>query len=132
VGAVAPGVIVFVAVAAIMGYAVMSAPPPLDEKIATFEGTGNRTTRAFEVSGCWGYEYASTGYGTIGLTVVDRDGDAPFGTEGGPQPAGNSVGGVLAAGGTFRLQIDADDDAKYVVVVCDGEGPSGGNRDNPG
>ena len=34
--------------------------------------------------------------------------------------------------GTFLLQIDADDNAKYVVVVCDGEGPNGGNRDNPG
>ena len=150
VGAVALGTVVFVAVAAIMGYAVMAASPPpqaraipppalpscpeyLDEKIATFEGSGNLTTRNFEVSGYWGYEYASTGYGNIGLTVVDGHGDELFGTEGEFFLAGNSAGGgEYAAGGTFRLQIDADDDAKYAVVVCDGAGLNGRNRDNPG
>ena len=32
----------------------------------------------------------------------------------------------------FRSRIEADDDAKYSVVVCDGTGPSSENSDKPG
>lgn len=149
-GPVALGAIVFVVDAAIMAYAAISAPQPpqargnpplarpscpgyLEEEIAAFEGSGNHTTRAFVVSGNWGYGYASTGFGTIRMTVLDGEGEAPFGTEAEPFPAGNSAGGAeYAAGGTFRLRIDADDDAKYAVVVCDGAGLNEGNRDIPG
>jgi hypothetical protein len=90
VGATALGAFVFVAVAAIVGYAAISAPPPqaravppparpscpeyLEEEVATFEGSGNRKTRAFEVRGYWGYEYAATGYGTVRMTVLDGEG----------------------------------------------------------
>jgi hypothetical protein len=136
------GAILFVAVAAVVGYQTIPPVPPedraiaspvrpscpeyLDEEVATFEGGGARTTPAFEVSGYWGLEHASTGYGTIAFTVLDEDGDAPYGTEG-PLAAGDSVGGgEYASGGTFRLEIEADDDARYAVVVCDGAGPNRG------
>ena len=142
------GAIVFVALAAIVGYRTMppvpqvsraihppgepSCPGHLEKEIAAFEDGGDRRTSAFEVSGYWGYEYASTGYGTIEMTVLDEDGDAPFGTDG-AFPAGDSVGGgEYARGGTFRLKIEADDDAKYAVVVCDGAGPSSGHGDKSG
>lgn len=147
-GATALGAVLFVALASIVGYQAMPRVPPedqtiapperpscpayLDEKVATFGGGGDRTTRAFEVSGYWGYEYASTGYGTMRITLLDESGEAPFGTEG-AFPAGDSVGGgEYADGGTFRLKIEADDDARYAVVVCDGPDPHGENRDPPG
>jgi beta-lactam-binding protein with PASTA domain len=33
--------------------------------------------------------------------------------------------------GTFRVGVEADDDAKYAVVVCGETDPSGSNRDSP-
>lgn len=147
-GARALGLVFFTAVAAVAGQATLSpvaqearamdspelpsCPGYLDQELANFEGGGDRTTPAFEASGYWGYEYASTGYGTIEMTVLDVDGGASFGTDG-PFPAGDSVGGgEYARGGTLRLEIEADDDAKYAVVVCDGAGPSSGNPDESG
>jgi hypothetical protein len=142
VGFRALGAVLFVTLASIVGYQTLppvpsedraiaspvrpSCPEYLDEEVATFEGGGARTTPAFEVSGYWGLEHASTGYGTIAFTVLDEDGDAPYGTEG-PFAAGDSVGGgEYASGGAFRLEIEADDDARYAVVVCDGAGPNRG------
>ena len=147
-GARALGLVFFASVAAVAGQATLppvpqearamvppqrpSCPGYLDQELATFEGGGDLTTSAFEASGYWGYEYASTGYGTIEMTVLDGNGDAPFGKDG-PVPAGDSGGGgEYARGGTLRLEIEADEDAKYVVVVCDGAGPSSGNSDKPG
>ncbi len=147
-GSRALGLVLFVTLASIVGYQTLppvpsenraiapperpSCPGHLDKEVATFEGGGTRTTPAFEVGGYWGLEYASTGYGTIALTVVDEDGEAAYGTEG-PFAAGDSVGGgEYAHGGTFRLKIEADDDARYAVVACDGEGPRGGDPDKPG
>lgn len=147
-GARALGLVLFVALASIVGYQTLPPVPPgdraiapperpscpghLDREVAAFEGGGTRTTPAFEVGGYWGYEYASTGYGTIEMTVLDVGGAAPSGTDG-PFPAGDSVGGgEYARGGTLRLEIEADDDAKYAVVVCDGAGPSSGSRDKSG
>ena len=147
-GARALGLVLFAAVAAVAGQATLppvsqearaTAPPErpscpgyLDQELATFEGSGDLTTPAFEANGYWGYEYASTGYGTIKMTVLSGNGDAPFGTDG-PFSAGESVGGgEYARGGTLRLEIEADDDAKYAVVVCDGAGPSGRNGGKPG
>jgi hypothetical protein len=146
-GATVLGLVLFVTLAAVAGYQAMprvpseaqaiapperpSCPEYLDEEVATFGGDGDRITRAFEVRGYWGYEYASTGYGTMRMTLLDEDGEAPFGTEG-AFPAGNSVGGGESAhGGTFRLKIEADD-ARYAVVVCEGPGPNGEDRDKPG
>lgn len=147
-GARALGLVFFASVAAVAGQAALppvpqearaivppqrpSCPGNLDQELAAFEGGGDRTTPAFEANGYWGYEYASTGYGTIEMTVLDGKGDAPFGTHG-PVPAGDSVGGgEYARGGTLRIEIEADDGAKYAVVVCDGAGPSSGNGDEPG
>lgn len=144
VGAGTLGAILFVALATIVGYRTMPPVPPEDraiapperpacpghlgEEIAYFEGGGDMVTPEFEVEPMWGYEYASTGYGTIEMTLLDKDGDAPFGTDG-PFPAGASAGGgESAAGGAFRLEIDADDDARYAVVVCDG---AGAEREDP-
>jgi hypothetical protein len=146
-GATALGLVLFVTLAAVAGYQAMprvpsedqaispperpSCPEYLDEEVATFGGGYDRITRAFEVRGYWGYEYASTGYGTMQMTLLDEDGEAPFGTES-AFPAGNSVGGGESAhGGTFRLKIEADD-ARYAVVVCEGQGPNGEVRDDPG
>lgn len=148
VGVEALGAIVFVVLAAVVGYRTMPPMPPepealslpdepscpeyLEEQIAAFEGRGDLTTLAFETTGYWGYEYASTGYGNIAMTLLDEEGDVPYGTEG-PVPAGDSVGGgEYADGGVFRLKIEADDDAKYAVVICEGAGPSRGPPDNPG
>ena len=142
VGARTLGAILFVALATVVGYRTMppearaivppelpSCPEYLGEEIASFGGGGDMVTPEFEVEPMWGYEYASTGYGTIEMTLLDKDGDAPFGTEG-PFPAGDSTGGGdYASGGTYRLRIDADD-ARYEVVVCDAAGS--GNGEDPG
>ncbi len=147
-GARALGLVFFAAVAAVAVQATLppvsqearavapperpSCPGYLDQELATFEGGGDLTTPAFEATGYWGYEYASAGYGTIKLTVLNGEGDAPYGTDG-PSSAGESAGGgEYARGGTLRLRIEADDDAKYAVVVCDGAGPSNGDSDKPG
>jgi hypothetical protein len=147
-GARALGLVFFAAVAAVAGQATLppvsqearamapperpSCPEYLDHELATFEGGGDLTTPPFDANGYWGYEYASTGYGTVKMTVLNGNGDAPFGTDG-PFSAGDSVGGgEYARGGTLRLEIEADDDAKYSVVVCEGAGPSGANSDKPG
>lgn len=50
-------------------------PGYLDQELATFEGSGDRTTPAFEANGYWGYEYASTDYGTVEMTVLDGNGE---------------------------------------------------------
>jgi len=137
------GGVLFVALATVVGYQTLPPVPPedpavsppqrpscpgyLDQEVAAFEGRGSRITPAFDVSGYWGMENASTGYGTISWTVVDEEGDVPYGTDG-PFGAGNSVGGgEYAHGGTFRLKIEADDDARYAVVICEGEGSGGGS-----
>ena len=147
-GARALGALAFLALGAVVVHATLPPVPPEDpvvsppqrpscpgrlaEEVAAFEGGGTQTTPAFEVSGYWGMEHASTGYGTISWTLVDEDGDTPYGTEG-PFGAGNSVGGgEYAHGGAFRLKIEADDDARYAVVICEGEGPNGGDQDKPG
>jgi hypothetical protein len=142
-GTTAFGAILFVALATIAGYA--SIPPPearaisppdepacpeyLEEEIAAFRGSGDRTTPAFEASGYWGYEYGSAGYSAFRITVLDEDGDVVYGADEPTSPAGSVGGGEFASGGAFRLEIEADEDAKYAVVVCDGANPSGGNRD---
>ena len=147
-GSGALGLIFFATVAAVAGQATLppvpqearamaspelpSCPGYLDQELASFEGGGDLTTPTFESDGYWGFEYASTGYGNIRMTVLDDDGNAPFGADG-PFPAGGSVGGgEYARGGTLRLEIVADDDTRYAVVVCDGAGPKGANRDEPG
>jgi hypothetical protein len=33
---------------------------------------------------------------------------------------GSTGGGEYASGGTYRLEIDADNEANYEVLVCDG------------
>jgi len=147
-GARALGAIFFVAAAATADYAAMPPMPPepetlslsdepscpeyLDEVVAAFRGMGDRMTPPFEVSGYWGYEYASTGYGTIKMTLLDEDGNAVYGGDEPAIPAGDSVGGgEYASGGSFRLDIEADDDAKYAVVVCDGAGPGAAKGGSP-
>lgn len=147
VGSRALGAVLFMVVASIVGYSTIppmpqeaqaiappeqpSCPEYLNEEIAAFGGGGDRTTPAFETSGYWGYEYTSTGYGTIRMTLLDENGDALFGAEE-PLPAGDSAGGGESAdGGTFRLKIEADDATRYAVVVCDGPGPDGWSVGHP-
>ena len=140
VNAGAMGVVAFAAVAAATGYAVASAPPEesgavpskddrpplscpenLGDEVASFGGSGDRVSPGFEVEPMWGYEYNSWGYGALRMTVVDRGGKAPYDEEDAPpSPVGSTGGGEYAAGGTYRLEIDADDEANYEVLVCDG------------
>jgi hypothetical protein len=147
-GSWAFGAILFAAVAAIVGYASLPPVPPearaisppdqpsypeyLEDEIAAFEGRGDRTTPAFEVTDYWGYEYASTGYGTMAITLLGEDGEVHDTTEG-PFSAGEGMGGgEFASGGTFKIKIDADDDARYAVVVCDEAGPHVEMQNEPG
>jgi hypothetical protein len=153
VNARAIGVLAFAAVAAATGYAVASASPQetgvvpykddlpplscpdyLGDEVASFEGSGDRLSPGFEVEPRWGYEYNSWGYGALRMTVVDERGNASY-DEGDapPSPVGSTGGGEYAAGGTYRLEIDADGEANYEVLVCDGAtqgntGPAGRER----
>jgi hypothetical protein len=145
VGTTALGAILLVALATSAGYASIPPMPPgaraidppdeprcpeyLEEEIVAFRGSGDRTTLAFEASGYWGYEFGSAGYGTFRITVLDEDGDVVYGADEHPSRAGSVGGDEFASGGAFRLEIEADEDAKCAVVVCDGAHPSGGNRD---
>jgi len=145
VGARALGAIIFVAVAAIAGYAsippeAQAINPPdkppcpeyLGKEITSLRGSGDRTSSAFETPGYWGYEYDSTGYGTLSIRILAETGDVVYGADEPPIQAGSVGGGDFALGpGTFRLDVEADDDAKYSVVVCGGTGPSGDNRSSP-
>jgi hypothetical protein len=134
------GVVAFAAVAAATGYGVTSASPQetgavpykddlsplscpeyLGDEVASFEGSGDRLGPGFEVEPRWGYEYDSWGYGALRMTVVDERGKASYGEEDAPpSPVGSTGGGEYDAGGTYRLEVDADDEANYEVLVCDG------------
>ena len=99
----------------------LSCPEYLGDEVASFGGSGDRVSRRFEVEPMWGYEYNSWGYGNLRMTVVDEEGDALYDEEGAPpSPVGSTGGGEYASGGTYRLEIEADDEANYEVLVCDG------------
>ncbi len=142
------GTIFFLAVGVAAAYAAMPPMPPepemlsladepscpryLDEEIAALRGSGDRTSSAFKTPGYWGYEYASTGYGTMSIRILAETGDVVYGSDEPLIRAGSGGGGDFALGpGTFRLDIRADDDAKYAVVVCGEANPSGSNRGGP-
>ena len=134
------GVVAFATVAVATGYAVASASseeigagpskddlPPLScpeylgDEVASFGGSGDQVSRRFEVEPMWGYEYNSWGYGNLRMTVVAEEGDALYDEEGAPPYlVGSTGGGEYASGGTYRLEIEADDEANYEVLVCDG------------
>ena len=136
----AMGAVAFAAVAAATGYGVASASPGergagpseddlpplscpgnLGDEVASFGGSGDLVSPGFEVEPMWGYEYNSWGYGALRMTVVDEGGKGPHeGEDAPPSPVGSTGGGEYAAGGTYRLEIDADDEANYEVLVCDG------------
>ena len=53
--------------------------------------------------------------------MVDERGKASYDEEEAPpSPVGSTGGGEYAAGGTYRFEIDADEEANYEVLVCDG------------
>jgi len=134
------GVVAFAAVAAGTGYAVASASPEeagagsseddlpplscpenLGDEVASFGGSGDRVSPGLEVGPMWGYEYNSWGYGTLKMTVVDEGGQAIYDEEDTPPlPVGGTGGGEYASGAANRIEIDADDEANYEVLVCDG------------
>ncbi len=134
------GAVALASVAAGTGYAVASASPeaagagpseddlpPLSrpenlwEEVASFVGSGDRVSPGFGVGSMWGYEYNSWGYGAVKMTVVDEGGQALYDEEDAPSwPVGGTGGGEYASGGAYRLEIDADDEANYEVLVCDG------------
>jgi len=140
VNARALGAVAFAAIAAATGYGVASASPGergagpseedltplscpeyLGEEVASFGGSGDRVSREFEVEAGWGYEYNSWGYGALRMAVVDEGSQALYDEEDvPPSPVGSTGGGEYASGGTYRLEIDADDKANYEVLVCDG------------
>ncbi len=139
-GARALGAVAFAVIAAATGYGVASASPGesvvasseddlpplscpqyLGDEVASFGGSGDRVSPEFEVELGWGYEYNSWGYGTLRMTVVDEGGQALYDEEDAPpSPVGSTGGGEYASGGTYRLEIDADEEANYEVLVCDG------------
>ena len=149
-GVRALGAVAFAAIATATGYAVasttageagagpskddlppLSCPEYLGQEVSTFGGTGNRVSRRFEVRPMWGYEYNSWGYGVLRMTVVDEGGEAIYDEEDAPPvPVGSTGGGEYASGGAYRLKIEADDEANYEVLVCDG--PVDGGEDRSG
>lgn len=93
---------------------------PEDKKeIAFFDGSGDQTTPRFETASMWSYEYASVGYGNIKIAVLDEDGQAAYGEGDGSFQAGGVGSAQFASGGTFRLEIEADDDVRYEILICD-------------
>ena len=141
------GAIVF-GIAAIAGYASIPSPPEaqaiappseppcpdyLDKELASLRGSGDRRSSAFETPGYWGYEYDSTGYGTLGIRILAETGDVVYGADEPPIQAGSVGGGDFALGpGTFRLDVEADEDAKYAVVACGEADPSLSDKPSPG
>lgn len=134
------GAVGFLAVAAATGYAVasttaeeagsdptrddlptLSCPDHLGKEVASFGGSGGQVSREFEVESMWGYEYKSWGYGALQMTLVDEGGDAPYDEQDAPPvPVGSTGGGEYASGGAYRLEIAADEEANYEVLICDG------------
>ena len=89
------GAIVF-GIAAIAGYASIPSPPEaqaiappseppcpdyLDKELTSLRGSGDRRSSAFETPGYWGYEYDSTGYGTLGIRILAETGDVVYGAD---------------------------------------------------
>jgi hypothetical protein len=145
INARALGAVAFAAIAAATGYGVASASPGesgevpskddlpplscpeyLGDEVASFGGSGDRVSPEFEVEPGWGYEYNSWGYGALRMAVVDEGGQALYDEEDAPpSPVGSTGGGEYASGGAYRLEIDADDEANYEMLVCDGATRSG-------
>jgi hypothetical protein len=129
-----------VAVAAVASYA--SAPPPtteaaslddnppllcpeyLGEEIASYEGPGNQITPVFETKGDgWGFEESWAGPGPLRVRVMDSEGNEVQGPELSPSEGsyyGSGGGGSeFVATGAYKLEIEANDDLEYRVLVCD-------------
>ena len=144
-GASLPGMAVslcLLVVAAAVSYATTPATPPEaatatlrdnpplscqggKEEIGAFEGPGDQITPTFETTGeGWGYEVSSVGSGSLSVAVLDEDGnEVESSEEQGPGDdflSGAGVGGAeFSFSGTFRLEIEADDNLEYEVLVCD-------------
>jgi len=146
------GAILLLVVAAIMGYVTLPTTPPevpalgppntpplscpdyLEEEIAAFDGTGNHwVTPSFEITGDqWGYQVNSVGFGSLNITVLDEDGNAVAGADElgvpGGSPGSSTGMAEFAFGGTFALEIDADEDMSYEILLCEEANPSGRNK----
>ena len=127
-----------VAVAAVSSYAasplpeseapsLANTPPPscpdyLGEEIASIDGPGDKTTPAFETKGSmWGYQHASAGPGSLSVRVLDGDGREVMPPESSLDTSeGSGVGSAeFGLSGTFSLEVRADDDLQYRVLICD-------------
>jgi len=103
----------------------ISCPEYLGEEVGAFEGPGDQITPAFETNGDgWDYEYSSSDPGSLSTKVLDEDGNEVE-SQDEPLPedeffSGSSVGGTeFASSGTFSIEINADEDLDYRVLVCD-------------
>ena len=100
----------------------LSCPEYLGEEIASIDGPGNRTTPTFETKGdMWGYQHASAGPGSVSVRVLDGAGREVMPPESSLDTSEGSGGGSAEFGfaGTFSLEVKADDDLQYKVLVCD-------------
>ena len=103
----------------------LSCPEYLGEEIGVFDGPGDQKTPVFETTGDgWGYQSSSAGPGSLKISVLDGDGnDMEDSGETLPEDESLRGGSVsmaeFAFSGAFSLQIDADDDLDYQVLVCD-------------
>jgi hypothetical protein len=112
---------------------------PGEEELRTFRGPGDQTTPAFEVGPNWSYSYSSAGPGNFGVGVISEEPVPsylpedlppeelpPFSTPAPERLPAGSVGGAgVASGGTYRLEIKADEGVEYEVLLCDGRtGPA--------
>ena len=100
----------------------LSCPDYLGEEIASVEGPGDQTTPAFQTKGSmWGYQHVSAGPGSLSVRVLDGDGKEVMPPESALDTSGGSGGGSAEFGfsGTFSLEVKADDDLEYKMLICD-------------
>ena len=95
-----------------------------EDQVDSFTGSGSQTTDSFSITSQeWRYLYeanSSSGAGNISIEALDNSGNSvPFSPSNAaviPDADASSIG--IEGPGTFRLEIEADADVSYSIIVC--------------
>lgn len=103
--------------------------PEGEEDRGYFNGFGDDTTPTLQMSSAgWRYVYNSSGAGAFDMQILDENGNAlPSSSESGV--AGDKGrSSWLEAGGTFSVNVNAEETVGHTVLICENTDPSGRNK----
>ena len=103
--------------------------PESEEDSGYFNSFGDDTTSTLQISSIgWRYVYNSSGSGAFNMQILDENGNAlpSSSVSGTAGDAGRSS--WFEAGGTFAVEVHADETVGHTVLICEETDPSGRNK----